>query len=267
MKLIKFRKEIWAYYKKSGRKMPWREEEDPYKVLVSEIMLQQTQVARVVTKYNEFLKVFPTIKKLSLANGHEVLKLWSGLGYNRRALNLQKLARILMQSYHGKIPQNKEELVSLPGIGDATAGAIRAFAFNFPEIFIETNIRRVYIHFFFPKSKKVSDNKIRTLVEKTLDRKNPRLWYYALMDYGAMLGQLKINPNTKSFSYRKQPKFKGSNREIRGAILRFLIEHNRKTPDEVNKNLKFDQRKFESALRSLLKEGIVKKKRELLLIA
>ena len=203
-KEAKFKRTIWEYYRAHRRPMPWRRARDlrdPYRILVSEIMLQQTQVSRVVGFYENFIKKFPDVRTLAGAKTAEVLKAWQGLGYNRRALALQRLAKEVVEKYQGKLPHEKEKLVALPGIGEYTAGAVRAFAFNQPEIFIETNIRRVFIHFFFPRRQKVTDTEIVRYSERTLDRKNPREWYFALMDYGAMLGNSTQNPNHRSAHY------------------------------------------------------------------
>ena len=176
----KFQSLIWNHYKKHGREMPWRGEKSAYKVLVSEIMLQQTQVSRVLSKYPQFLKVFPSIESLAKASLSVVLRSWQGLGYNRRAKFLHQLAKEVVLRHEGKIPKDYEELIALPGIGKATAGSLSAFAFNIPVPFIETNIRRVYIHHFFADRNDVLDVEILKLVELTLDKANPREWYYAL---------------------------------------------------------------------------------------
>src|SRR6266481_1697553 len=222
-----FKRVVWDYYKKRKRDFPWRRRRNPYKVLVSEIMLQQTQVGRVVEKYKEFFKKFPNLQSLAQARVGDVLTAWQGLGYNRRALMLKKLSEIVAVQYGGELPQDFEKLIELPGIGPSTAGGVMAFAFNKPVVFIETNIRRAYIHFFFKNAEKVHDKKLIPLIEATLDRKNPREWYWALMDYGAMLGTLEHNPNKRSAHYALQSKFKGSNREVRGSILKFLIAKKR----------------------------------------
>src|SRR5665213_252944 len=220
-----FKKTIWQYYKKHGRSLiPWRKTRDPYKILVSELMLQQTQVSRVTPKYLAFIKKFPTFKSLAEASVPSVLEMWQGLGYNRRALYLKKTAEIVQEKYKGKLPHNLELLIELPGIGKNTAAAICAYSFNLPVVFIETNIRRIFIHFFFPNKKQVDDTEILKLVQKTLDQKNPREWYWALMDYGSFLKTQVENPNRKSKHYTKQSKFKGSDREIRGKILRILLK-------------------------------------------
>lgn len=235
-----FIKEIYAYYKTHRRSFPWRECISPYRVLVSEIMLQQTQAPRVVAKYNEFIKKFPSLKKLNEASTKDVLSAWQGLGYNRRALYLKSIT---------KIPKTYEELVELPGIGPNTAGSILAFAYNIPHPFIETNIRSVYIHFFFKNKEKVDDKEIMELIKETLDQKNPREWYYALMDYGAMLKKT-ANPSLKSKHYKKQSPFKGSHREKRGKVLKILLEK----PDKLLK--------YKNIAEELLKEGFIKKVNE-----
>jgi A/G-specific adenine glycosylase len=255
-----FKKKIWDYYRKNGRSLPWRKTTDPYKILVSEIMLQQTQVDRVIPKYKAFLKKFPTIKKLAIAEGREVLALWSGLGYNRRALNLKRAGEAIVSKHKGKFPKTKTVLIELPGIGPYTAGAVSAFAWNNPEVFIETNIRRVYIHFFFSKKKSVHDKDILSLVEQTVDKKNPREWYWALMDYGSMLKRTMANPNRKSAHYTKQSKFKGSVREVRGRVLRELLSQKKVSRTVLQKDASIEQ--FNRAVDGLIKEGLIKKSRD-----
>jgi A/G-specific adenine glycosylase len=218
-----FNKAIWAHYRAAGRDLPWRRSRDPYAILISEIMLQQTQVSRVEGFYEKFLKQFPDFRSLARAKTKDVLKLWQGLGYNRRALSLQRAAEIIVRDFDGKLPRDRAELERLPGIGKGTSGSLLAFAFNKPEIFIETNIRRVFIHFFFPRSKKVTDADIERCIERTIDVQRPREWYWALMDYGAAMPRA-VNPNRKSAHYKKQSAFAGSNRELRGKLLRYLLE-------------------------------------------
>lgn len=219
-----FKTAVWRYYRMHKRKMPWRNTRDPYRILVSEVMLQQTQVSRVLQKYPVFIKKFPDFYALASASPRAVLTAWQGFGYNRRALLLKQCAEIVLREYCGVLPRDPAKLEKLPGIGKATAGSIVAFVFNIPTPFIETNIRRVFIHFFFSWAKKVRDEEILELVEKTLDRKNPREWYYALMDYGAILAKAVSNPNKKSASYARQSRFGGSDRELRGKILKILLQ-------------------------------------------
>jgi len=218
-----FRAMILAHYHETARSMPWRETRDPYAVLVSEIMLQQTQVERVRLKYGEFLAHFPTLATLSSAPLSDVLKVWQGLGYNRRAIYLKRCAEEIVARYNGIFPTTVQELQALPGIGPYTARAVAAFAFDVAEPLIETNVRTVYIHFFFHGHDKVSDRDIMPLVAVTLDHTNPREWYYALMDYGTMLKQLHPNPGQRSSHHTRQSSFEGSNRQLRSRILRQII--------------------------------------------
>ena len=221
---------VWAYYRQHGRHdLPWRVPEanglfDPYKILVSEFMLQQTQVLRVIPKYHAFLRQFPALPSLARARLGHVLVAWQGLGYNRRAKYLWQAAGIIRDRSNGLVPNDQAALEHLPGIGANTAGAIRAYAFNEPAIFIETNIRTAYIHHFFRRETDVPDGAIRALLEATLDRANPRQFYWALMDYGAHVKQTAGNAARASTTYAKQSRFHGSLRQIRGQVLRTLAE-------------------------------------------
>lgn len=226
-----FRQTVWDYYHDHGRHdLPWRQPEadgsfDLYKILVSEVMLQQTQVGRVTVKYREFLRKFPNFEVLAQAELGDVLRAWSGLGYNRRAKYLWQAAGIVLRdtkSFHAGDSDLLHELVKLPGVGMNTAGAVAAYTYNVQVIFVETNIRTVFIHHFFHDDLNISDSAIRDLVEQTLDREHPREWYWALMDYGAFLKQTVGNLNRSSKHYTKQSKFAGSKRQIRGEVLRQL---------------------------------------------
>ena len=255
-----FRRIIKSNYRLRGRDLPWRRTKNPYRILVSEMMLQQTQVERVTGYYASFLKQFPDIYVLAHAPLRDVLTAWQGLGYNRRALFLKKLAVEIIGKHHGILPRDPDILAALPGIDPATAAAIAAFAFNTATPFIETNVRRVYIHFFFPKKKRVSDEEIMVLVDATLDRKNPREWYYALMAYGAMLGrQEKENPNRRSRHYTRQSRFEGSDRQVRAQIVRLFLTDKELTADEVAKRLKEPDRRIKTILAALQKEKFIKK--------
>jgi A/G-specific adenine glycosylase len=252
-----FRKIVYENYRAQGRDLPWRKTSNAYKILVSEIMLQQTQVSRVLEKYEEFLSAFPDVESLAKAPLREVLAIWHGLGYNRRALALKKTAEEVIARYQGMIPSNIESLRSLPGIGEATASAICVFAFNQPVEFIETNIRSAFIHHFFRKKHKVRDSEIRTLVEQTLDRENPRIWYHALMDYGATLKKMHRNPSRTSTHYRRQGKFKGSNRQIRGLIIRTLLKKESISEHDLIKDINFTAKAVRLNLERLEKEGLI----------
>lgn len=219
-----FQKKIWDFYTKEGRHdLPWRKTHNPYAIFVSEVMLQQTQVDRVVPKYRAFLKVFPNVRVLASAELRDVLALWSGLGYNRRALYLKRAAEAIVSKHKGIFPKDPEVLETLPGVGPYTARAIATFSHDVPYIFIETNIRRVFLSEFFPRSTKVPDAKLFPLIEAMLPKDiSVREWYWALMDYGSSLTSTKKNPNKRSAHYVKQSTFAGSVREVRGAMLREL---------------------------------------------
>lgn len=204
--------------------MPWRTSTDPYYVIVSEIMLQQTQVSRVVPKFELFIHEFPTIDNLARAPLSEVLQVWVGLGYNRRAKYLHMAAQQIEQEYGGQIPRTLDELIKLPGIGHNTAAAIMNYAYNTPVVFIETNIRTVYLHHFFPNETDVHDKQLLPLVESTLPVDNPREWFWAIMDYGSHIKSQHPNPSRRSKHHSKQSKFEGSSRQLRGKILKLLLK-------------------------------------------
>ena len=261
-----FHMQIRGYYKQHRRNFPWRETTDPYRILVSEVMLQQTQTSRVEGKYLQFLEAFPDVAALDAAELTSVLRIWKGLGYNRRALALKRIAQIVLRDFGGELPQSLEALLSMPGIGRATAGAILAFAFNEPVVFIETNIRRVFLHFFYPDQDAVSDREILPIVEQTLDRDDPRHWYYALMDYGAMLAKDGLNPNRRSTHYTRQARFIGSNRQIRGQILQLLLEASRFHEKELIEHIGVEAERVRTILAALVEEGfLMREKGELFL--
>lgn len=223
-----FQDTVLTYYDQHGRhELPWRiPEEDgtfsAYNIAVSEIMLQQTQVSRVISKYQDFLRAFPTVQDVAQAPLSEVLMLWSGLGYNRRAKFLWQAAQVVAQDYKGVFPDTKPALIALPGIGPNTAGAILAYAYNQPSIFIETNIRSVFIHHFFTDQENVADSALLPLVEASIPDGSSRIWYWALMDYGTFLKRSIGNASRASSSYAKQSAFQGSRRQIRGLVIRRL---------------------------------------------
>jgi A/G-specific adenine glycosylase len=244
--------------------MPWREKLSPYRVFVSEIMLQQTSVSMVTPRYVAFLKAFPSFKALAEARVQDVISAWKGLGYNRRALALLQSARIVTSVHRGRLPRAVEELVRLPGVGHATAAAVIVYAFNMPVAFIETNVRRVFLHFFFPGEDKVPDSRILPLVEKTMDRANPREWFYALMDYGTFLagkgessraraGRRAADPLHRSSRYRRQAEFEGSHRQLRGRLLELMLEKKRARLAEMEAALGNDPR-LPKALEELVAE-------------
>jgi A/G-specific adenine glycosylase len=257
-----FRQQIYDHYRRNGRVLPWRRTHDPYKILVSELMLQQTQVKRVIKKYKEFLRQFPSIESIARAPLSAILEAWQGLGYNRRALALKRLAVIVTKRYSGRIPRTSEALKALPGVGAATAGAVCAFAFDKPVIFIETNIRSVFIHSFFRDREGVKDSEILPLLAQTLDAQRPRDWYYALMDYGAALKERHPNPGRRSAHYTRQSPFEGSLRQVRGMILRTLVKQPGISEAALAKEINRDGEMVREALRQLRTEGFIVKKRK-----
>lgn len=261
-----FRKKVLDHYHAHGRALPWRRTRNAYRILVSEIMLQQTQVERVLEKYKEFLAVFPNFSTLAKAPLRKLLAVWQGMGYNRRALALRALAQKVMDDHRGKLPSKHEKLLALPGIGKYTAGAVTAFAFNKPVVFIDTNIRRVYIHEFLLDRDGIHDDELTPLVEQTLDTGNPRKWYNALMDYGAMLKQEQINPNQRSVHYTRQSPFENSNRQVRGRILKILVAGAPLTPAQIVKRSGMDPERVKKNLVQLTAEGFIKKKGKTYLI-
>lgn len=221
-------------------------------------MLQQTQTSRVSEKFMEFIKKFPDFNALAKAPLEAVLKVWQGLGYNRRAIALKNIADIIVSNYNEKLPTDLETLKSFPQIGYNTASSILAFAFNIPTYFIETNIRRVFIYFFFQDKKIVDDKDILKVAKKTIDLSNPREWYYGLMDYGVMLKKTHPELNKKSAHYRKQSKFKGSNREIRGEILKILLKEKALKEMDIIQKIDKNPERVKKILNIMLKEGFIK---------
>jgi A/G-specific adenine glycosylase len=255
-----FQRTVLSYYERSGRHdMPWRHTTDPYRILVSEIMLQQTQVERVTLKFPEFIAAFPDFTALARAPLADILRVWQGMGYNRRAIALQKCAVRVTGVYGGILPRDVETLATFPGIGHATASSIAAFAFNLPVVFIETNIRRVFIHYFFRNKDSVRDDEILPLVDQALYRKNPRVWYWALMDLGASLKKSVPNPNRRSVHYTKQSAFEGSDRRIRGQVLKLLVSRGEMATTALIRELGEDRDRVLKILAGLEEEGFIRK--------
>jgi A/G-specific adenine glycosylase len=218
-----FQAMIWQKGRELYRPMPWRDNTDPYYVLVSELMLQQTQVDRVVPKFLAFIERFPSLQVLADASLADVITLWNGLGYNRRAKYLHEAARRVVADFAGKMPARYDELLQLPGVGPNTAGAIMNYAYEQPVVYIETNIRTVYFHHYFLDDDQVTDAQLRRAVDLTIDREHPRQWHWALMDYGAFLKKQGVGRIAKSAHYKKQSPLAGSVREVRGQIIRALM--------------------------------------------
>ena len=247
--------------------MIWRQTKNPYFILVSEIMLQQTNVSRVTKKYIQFIREFPTIESLANAPLSDVLVIWNGLGYNNRAKYLKLSAMKIFSYYQNKFPEEIKILSTLPGIGKATAAAILTYAFNKPIPYIETNVRTVFIYHFFSQKKKVSDKELEPLVEKALEIENPREWYWALMDYGSYLKKIYGNLSQKSSQYQKQSQFNGSRRQMRSAIIKLLIEKKELSKENILKFSGFTTEKITEVLNLLKNDNLIKNVRDMYSLA
>ncbi len=264
----KFKATVWRYYDEHGRHdLPWRLADadgafDPYKIMVSEIMLQQTQVSRVMPKYLDFLERFPSVKALAEASLGEVLVAWQGLGYNRRAKFLWQAAQNVSNEADVSFPYEVTGLVALPGVGVNTAGAIMAYAYNQPVVFVETNIRSVYIHHFFRDGANVPDKAILELVRATLPvdhskTRDVRHWYWALMDYGVHLKQTVGNSARASQTYVRQSRFEGSRRQVRGAVIRTLGQPKGGHPDAQGLQELIPDPRLADVLADLVREELI----------
>ncbi len=262
MTIGQFRKRIWDHYAAHGRHdMAWRKKRDPYRIVVSEVMLQQTQVARVEKKYPEFIAAFPGFASLAKAPLKDVLAAWQGMGYNRRALYLKRIAEEVVREHGGILPHDPKALEKLPGIGHATARSIAAFAFDAPVAFIETNIRSVFLRHFFPGRKGVKDAQILPFVERALDRARPREWHWALMDYGTHMKGFGTNPSRASAHHGTQEKFAGSDRQARGAIVRALLASGPRTIPDIVRETGMEGGRVRRNMANLEREGLVGEKR------
>ncbi|MCL4229722.1 A/G-specific adenine glycosylase [Candidatus Dependentiae bacterium] len=255
--IMNFRDIIYGYYHKYKREFSWRQTTDPYHILVSEVMLQQTQTYRVSGKFEHFLAQFPNFYVLAQADMRSVLAAWQGLGYNRRALALQAIAQSIVAEHGGQLPADPQTLTTFRGIGSNTAGSICAFAFNQPTVFLETNIRAVLIHFFFQGESHIHDKMLLPLAHMVLDVNNPRDWYYALMDYGVALKKCYPNPSRASAHHVRQSAFQGSDRQIRGEILRMLLAEPSLSISCVALRLTVDAERVERIAQQLTHDGFL----------
>jgi len=262
-----FQQLVWNYFSRHRRSMPWRTTSDPYRIFVSEVMLQQTQVSRVIPKFDDFINRFPDFPSLADAPLQAVLQQWQGLGYNRRARYLKQAAQqAVEQGWHqvGSFPTDPHVLASLPGIGVNTAAAIIVYSSNLPLVFIETNIRSVFLHHFFADKVDISDRELFEYIDQTLDRSRPREWYWALMDYGSFLKSRHTNPGRRSRHYVKQSPFVGSNRQLRGEIIRRLNSGPKRLTEL--EQLIADER-LQAVIIGLEKDGLVERHGDLIGIA
>lgn len=252
----KFLSCIYNFYHSNYRNLPWRNTDNPYHILVSEVMLQQTQVSRVIDKYLLFIKKFPTIEALAHSSLHDVLLVWQGLGYNRRAKYLVECARVIVEQYDGIVPDTLEQLQNLTGLGKATAASVGIFAYNKPYIYIETNVRTVYIYTFFDKQVNITDAMIVPLLKQTMDTKNPKKFYNALMDCGTHIKQ-HYNFSRHSAHYTVQTPYVTSLRKVRGDIIHYLVACGGTKKEEMMRDIGVGTATIEKALDALCSEGLV----------
>src|SRR3990167_5376659 len=210
------------YHEEARVHLPWRATRDPYKILVSEVMLQQTPAERVIPYYKKFIRTFPSAKVLARVSLANVLSVWQGLGYNRRAKFLHQAAKIINNKYSRydrRFPNTVEEIEKLPGAGHYTARAVAAFAFNSPEAFGATNIRTVFFYHMGGR-RTLSDAELLPLVARAFRESHmePREFYSALMDYGAHLKKQGMRLNARSAHYKKQSAFEGWARQLRAVF-------------------------------------------------
>ncbi|MDR2070668.1 MAG: A/G-specific adenine glycosylase [Treponema sp.] len=255
-----FRRIIYSHYEEAGRVFPWRKNTDPWGVLVSEFMLQQTQTDRVIPYWERWMRLWPSPRDLACASLETVMREWSGLGYNRRARYIRDCAAAIIKDHKCQVPETPEELQTLPGIGPYTAGAIACFGYNYPAVFIETNIRAAALHFFFQDREGVKDREVFPFLEAALDRETPRKWYWALMDYGAALKKLAVNPNRKSAHYARQSPFEGSFRRLRGMVIKALAFQGPATAEDLARRTGIGQEDVYKAAESLEKDLMVAEK-------
>ncbi|NHI93999.1 MAG: Fe-S cluster assembly protein HesB [Candidatus Lokiarchaeota archaeon] len=253
LKIKAFQEKIFAWWERHKRSFPWRKTNNPYKILVSEFMLQQTQTTRVKEIYRAFLRIFPTIESLAKSKPSEVLRFWSQnrLGYNRRALWLHEAANQIVKNEN--FPKTIKELRDLKGIGPYASRSILIFAFNSNIATVDTNIRRILIAEGFAREE-TSDKDLLEIATQLLPKDRSRDWHNALMDYGAIkLTSIKTGIKPRS----KQSKFKGSNRQFRGKVVEYLTKINVAEKEKIIRACKIPKDKIEQVLNSLIKDGLV----------
>ncbi len=255
-----FQHNVFAYYKKYGRDLPWRKTTNPYYILLSEIMLQQTQVDRVIQYYHRWTTKWPHVVDLARADRREVLQEWMGLGYNNRAINIHKAAQKIIESYNGDVIAAMKNYKDIPGVGPYISHAVRIFSGNEDTVTVDTNIRRILIHEFH-LHKKISDNELWDIAEHCLPKGKSRDWHNALMDYGATLltsRKTGIRPKTQ------QSPFEGSDRQIRAQIIRHLLNNVSVEFSEICSRFSIEKNRLDKIIYSLIKDGLVFRDKEVI---
>jgi len=256
MEIAEFKETVLSHYRQAKRKFPWHYA-DPWGVTVSEFMLQQTRTERVIPYWENWMKLWPKPEALADASMETALRAWSGLGYNRRCRYLKESAAIIMSENGGRVPETPQALLALPGVGPYMSAAIACFAYNYPAVFIETNIRSAVIHCFFPDRNDVRDSEIIPILEAALNRKDPRTWHYALMDYGAFLKSTTTNPSRRSAHYTRQSPFNGSFRQARGKVIKALVSMGQCNAEELKLASGLEEQKLYEVLEKLKEEAFV----------
>lgn len=257
-KIAAFRVTVYAYHRTHGRhELPWRLTHDPYRILVSEVMLQQTQVSRVLPRYESWLERFPSADALAAAPLEIVLESWQGLGYNRRAIALKRACEAISVDHDGIVPREREALLALPGVGPSTAAGVRVFAYGEPDIYLETNVRAVMLHHFFEDRDGVKDRELLPIVEATLDRTDPATWYQALLDYGVYLKRTLPNPSRRSAHHARQSAYEGSRRQKRARLLESVLDAPMRSARELATDIGIETRLAEEILADLAAEGFL----------
>ncbi|MBL8003616.1 MAG: hypothetical protein JNL36_00840 [Candidatus Kapabacteria bacterium] len=249
-----FTKTLLQFFSDSTITLPWRGfKPDPYKVLISETMLQQTQVSRVIEKFTEFIEAFPTIFEVASASNEQIIRFWNGLGYNSRALRLKKTCDAIVKDNNGVIPYSYNELRSLPGIGDYTASAIVCFAFRVPVVVLDVNVIRVFSRFFSPQvytTDVINEKEIRESLVRMLPKEHSSEFFQAIMDVARLYckksspncNECPLSPKCKSnnklvfkkVTKRLEPSYLGFPRRIwRGRVLKIVTEHYSISVDEI----------------------------------
>lgn len=256
--VMAFRASVLDLYAREGRNFAWRRTTEPWAILVSEVMLQQTQTDRVSPKYEAWMARFPDAASVAAAGLPELYESWRGLGYNSRALRLREAARICASRYSGQPPADENLLLELPGVGRYTARAVLAFAYGLPTVFLETNIRAALIFSFFPGKENIDDRELEQTAALVLDRDDPRTWYQALMDYGAWIKRREPNPSRRAAGYSRQARFEGSTRQARGAVLRAIADSGRLDLRLFAAESGIDYGRLRTAALGLERDGLVK---------
>ena len=274
--IARSRRALFAWYEPRRRAYPWRATRDPYRILVSEVMLQQTQASRVVSVYRDFIRSFPSVRALAHASRRDVVSAWGGLGYNRRAIALANAARRVVEEHGGRIPTDPTAMCSLPGVGPYTSAAVASIAFGEPVAAIDTNVRRI-VSRVFDGTDDATPARVRELADAWLDLSDPGGWNQALMDLGREVcrprprcGVCPLGPSCRSVALGVEPSpprprpepFEGSMRQVRGAVVRALRDRPSATIAALAEITGLDAERVAEAVRRMTDEGLLESRRD-----